>query len=192
MDGLQATDVLPTRHRFTVEDVLAMERAGLFHPEARTELIDGEVIDVAPTGYEHGAGLNSLACAVVMACGDRATAWIRSSVRLGPMDLVQPDFAVLRPRDDFYAGRHPEPADTFLMVEVSWSTLRYDRTTKLPLYARAGIPEYWIVDLHARKVLAHRNPSTDGYDPPTTHERGERLPLAAAPEIVVPLDIAFP
>ena len=189
MDGMQPSDALPTRHRFTVEDALAMEEAGLFHPEARIELIDGDVIDMAPVGPEHGAGVNSLNKALVIACDDQAIVWVQSTVRLGPADAPQPDFAVLRPRDDFYVSAHPGPGDIFVLIEVSNTTVRYDRTVKQKLYARAGIPEYWIVDLHARVVLAHRHPSADGYDPPTTHRRGERLALAAAPEIVVPLDI---
>ena len=169
-----------------------MERAGLFHPEARIELIDGELIDMAPNGEGHGTGLNSFARALFTACGDRATLWVQSTVRLGPMDLPQPDFAVLRPRNDFYVGRHPEPADMLLLIELSDASIRYDRNVKRPLYARAGVPEYWIVDLKKRVVEAYRNPSPNGYDPPTTHKRGDRLPLAAAPEIVVPLDIVFP
>ena len=184
-------DDLLVRHRFSFDDVLGMVEAGLLSEDDRVELIGGELIDMAPIGAGHDGVVSGLTRALVLACGDRGIVRVQSTLLLGPQDAPQPDFTVVRPRADFYTTRHPGAADTFLVVEVADSSLRYDRMVKLPLYARAGAPEYWIVDLRARLLDAYRNPSPDGYAAPTTHKPGERLPLAAAPEIVVPLDLVF-
>lgn len=106
--------------------------------------------------------------------------------------MPQPDFAVLRPRPDFYAaGDRPGPPDVLLLAEVADSSLRYDRTVKLPLYARTGIPEVWIVDLKRRVLHAHRRPTEGDYAEITTHHPGDRLALLAAADITVRLDLAF-
>ena len=193
MDAMHASDGLdlPTRHRFTLDDVIAMVRAGVIPEESRMELIDGELIDMMPIGPGHDGLVSGLTHALVRACGGNGIVRVQSTLRLGPQDAPQPDFLVVRPRADFYTTRHPGPADTLLVVEVAESSLRYDRTVKLPLYARAGVPEYWIVDLKNRVLSAYRSPSADGYAPPTTHKPGERLALHAAPGIVVPLDLVF-
>ena len=192
MDGVQAGDGEElVRHRFSFDDVLGMVEAGLLSEDSRVELIDGELIDMVPIGPGHDGLVSGLNRALVLACGGKGIVRVQSTLLLGPRDAPQPDFTVVRPRADFYTARHPGAADTFLVVEVAESSLRYDRTVKLPLYARAGVPEYWIVDLTGRVLNAYRDPSAGGYAEPTTHEPGERLALAAAPEILVPLDLVF-
>jgi hypothetical protein len=88
---------------------------------------------------------------------------VQNPLRLSDHSEPQPDFMLLKPRADFYRGRHPLPEDVLLLVEVSNSSLRYDREVKLPLYARHGIPEVWIVDVAARAVEVHRRPAGEGY-----------------------------
>ncbi len=118
--------------------------------------------------------------------------WPQNPVRLDRLNEPQPDLAVLRRRADFYAtGERPGPADVLLLVEVADSSLRFDRTVKLPLYARAGIAELWIVDMKQRVVDAYRQPGADGYGAHTTHQRGEQIVLAAAPDITVRLELMF-
>lgn len=183
--------VEPARHRLNVDDYYRMAEAGILQRDSRVELIDGEVIDMVPIGADHGATVNRLAKALILACGDRAIVAVQNPVRLDPGSEPQPDFAVLRSRADGYRTAHPTPPDVFLLIEVADSTLRYDRTVKLPLYAQAGIAEYWIVNLQDRVVEAHRSPAGDGYAEKKTHGPGDTVALAVMPEIVVSLAGAF-
>ncbi len=134
-------------------------------------------------------GLNE---ALVIACAGRAIVWPQNPIRLERLSEPQPDLAVLRRRADFYAiGERPGPTDVLLLVEVADSSLRFDRTVKLPIYARNGIVEVWIVDLHRGVVDAYRSPVGETYGEATTHQAGKRVALAAAPEIVVQLNLTF-
>ena len=184
--------VMPVRHKLDVDAYHRMAEAGVFGEDDRVELIDGDIIDMAPIGQGHEAIVSGLNEAFVIACAGRATVWPQNSIRLGRWSAPQPDLAVLRRRADFYAtGERPGPANVLLLVEVADSSPRFDREVKLPLYARAGIGEFWIVDLKRRVLDAHRGPVGDGYDETTTHRPGEQLALALAPEIVVKLDLVF-
>jgi Uma2 family endonuclease len=183
MDG---TDHLPARHKLTVDDYYRMAEAGILGEDDHVELIDGEIIDMAPIGQGHAATVNKLNRALVMAFGELAIVSVQNPVRLNQFNEPQPDFVVFRPRADFYAaGERPGPADTLLVIEVADSSLRYDRSVKLPLYARTGIPEVWIVDLRRRQVYVHRSPSSDGYMTLTTHGPDDVVALSQTPEISV-------
>lgn len=184
--------VLPARHKLDVDAYHRMAEAGIFGEGERIELIDGDLIDMAPIGQGHAAIVNGLTEALVVACAARAIVSPQNSVRIGRRSEPQPDLAVLRRRADFYAaGEPPGPADILLLVEVADSSLRFDRTVKLPLYARAGVAELWIVDLKRRVIDVYRTPTGDGYGEMATHQAGDRLALVLAPEIVVPLDLVF-
>jgi Uma2 family endonuclease len=151
------------RHRITVEEYYRMAEVGLLAPDARVELIEGEIIDMSPIVSRHGGTVLQLNRLVSRAAGDRALMRIRSPLRLSPASEPEPDIAVVKPRFDFYKSRHPGPDDTLLVVEVSDSTLRYDRQVKAPLDARHGIPEVWIVDLENEEVHFLRSPMDTGY-----------------------------
>ncbi len=182
----------PVRHKLDVHDFYRMAEAGIFGEDDRIELIDGDLIDMAPIGQCHEAAVNGLNEALVLACAGRAIVSPQNSLRLNRLNVPQPDFTILRRRADFYAtGDRPGPADVLLLVEVADSSLTFDRTVKLPLYARAGIAEYWIVDLKREVLEAYRRPVADGYAEATEHRAGARLALAHAPEIVVGLDLIF-
>jgi Uma2 family endonuclease len=184
--------VAPARHKLDVQDFYRMADAGVFGTDSRIELIDGDLIDMAPIGQGHEAAVGGLNEALVLACAGRAIVWPQNSLRLNRLNVPQPDFTVLRRRVDFYAGGdRPGPADVLLLVEVADSALTFDRTVKLPLYARAGIAEYWIVDLTRRVLEAYRRPVGDEYAEAAEHRAGEQLALAHAPEIVVGLDLIF-
>ena len=181
-------DLMLTRHRLNVDDYHRMAEAGILGEDDRVELIDGELIDMAPIGQGHAAAVNRLNRALVMAFGERAIVSVQNPVRLDRFSEPQPDFAVFRPRADFNAtGERPGPPDTLLVVEVADSSPRYDRTVKLPLYARTGIPEVWIIDLRRRVLEAHREPGPDGYAAMTTHGPEDTVTLAQAPGIAVEL-----
>lgn len=153
----------PRRHRLTVDEYYRMAEVGLLSPDARVELIDGEIIDMAPIGSRHASAVSLLTQRLIRAVGDSAIVWSQSPVRLDVRSEPQPDLALLRPRADHYAGGHPAPPDVLLIVEVSDTTLDYDRNVKAGLYARYGIPALWIVDLAHGRLHTCQRPADGGY-----------------------------
>jgi len=136
---------------------------GLLPPDARVELIEGGIVDMAPIGSRHAAAVSLLAERLIRALAGAALVFIQSPVRLGRLSEPQPDLAVLRPRADRYANRHPTAADVLLIIEVSDTTLRFDRDIKSALYARHGVPEVWVVDLNHSELQICRDPQEAGY-----------------------------
>ncbi|HEY5205601.1 MAG TPA: Uma2 family endonuclease, partial [Roseiarcus sp.] len=128
------------------------------------ELIDGEIIDMAAIGSPHAAVTNRLARLFTRAVRDEATlVSVQSPLRLDTYNEPQPDLMLLRPRADDYRASHPNAADVLLLVEVSETSLPYDRGIKLALYARFGVPEIWIVDLIGAAVEVYREPKDGDY-----------------------------
>jgi Uma2 family endonuclease len=121
------------------------------------------VIDMPPIGSPHAGTVDYLAEAFRLACGRQVIVGTQNPIRLSQQSEPQPDVALLRPRADFYRSAHPMPADVFLLVEVADSTLAYDAQVKLPLYARHGIPEVWLVDLPNQQLVAHSDPTPTGF-----------------------------
>ena len=180
------------RHKLSVDDYYRMADAGILGRDDRVELIDGELIEMSPIGPDHAATVDGLNYSLVVACGTTAIVSPQNPVRLDGFNEPQPDFAVFFPRIDKYRrGPRPSPAETLLVVEVADSSIRYDQTIKLKLYAKAGIAEYWIVDLHRRVLLAHRQPEGDAYTVIETFHAGDRVALSKAPGISVVLDRVF-
>ena len=155
--SLASTD-LPRRHRFSVSDYYLMGEAGILAPDSREELIHGEIFDRAPPSPLHSATVTRLNKIFQHASGDDASVSVLNPVRLSEFSEPQPDLALLKRRRDFYSEHHPGPTDVLLIIEVADSTLRFDRDTKVPLYAVHGIPEMWLVNLHARRLVRHRAP----------------------------------
>jgi Uma2 family endonuclease len=177
----------PRRHRITVDEYYRMAEVGLLAPDARVELIDGEIIDMAPIGTDHGSVMDKLNRLFVTAVGERAIVRIQGAIRLDRSSEPLPDLALLAPRADFYRRAQPSPADLLLVIEVSDSTLRYDRDVKVPLYARHGVPEVWIVDLPNGELRIYRSPADGRYlDENSTAEPGV-TPVAALPDIEIDL-----
>jgi len=184
--------IAPARHRLNVEDFYRMAEAGIFGEDDRIELIDGDLIDMAPIGQAHAGIVNALANALYKACEGKAIVSAQNPIRLDRASEPQPDLAVLRPRADFYAtGEPPGPDDVLLLVEVADTSLNFDRVVKLPLYARAGIAELWIFDIKRRVVDAFKGPSGNGYAETITYRAGETVGLACAPDIAVKLNLVF-
>ena len=154
----------PTRHRLDVDAYYRMAEAGILSDPHRVELIDGEIIDMAAIGSPHAAVTNRLARLFSRSLGDDAAlVSVQSPLRLDAHSEPQPDVVLLRPRADFYRSGHPGAADVLLLIEVSDSSLAYDRTTKLPLYAKFGVPEVWIVDLAGAAIEVYREPRDGAY-----------------------------
>ena len=182
-----AMDEWPRRHRITVEEYYRMAEVGLLAPDARVELIEGEIIDMPPIGSRHGASVDLLAQRLILALRERAIVRVQGPVRLDNFSEPQPDLAVLTPRDDFYRQGHPSPKDTLLMIEVSDTTLRYDRHRKLPLYARHGIPELWIVDTNAKQLNIFRGPSGSTYIEAVTLGAPSIVSITSLPDVAIDL-----
>jgi Uma2 family endonuclease len=177
----------PQRHRITVDEYYRMAEIGLLAPNAHVELIEGEIIDMAPIGPEHASVVDQLTRLLVRGVGESAIVRIQGSVRLSQVTEPEPDVAVLLPRADFYRHRHPSGAEIPLLVEVSDSSLRYDRDIKVPLYARYGVAEVWIVDLKNRRLLAYSGLSDGQYRATTSTQHPSVVALAALPELRVDL-----
>ncbi|MGH7267794.1 MAG: Uma2 family endonuclease [Candidatus Rokuibacteriota bacterium] len=176
------------RHRFTVDEYHALGRAGVLTEDDRVELIEGEIVDMTPIGLRHAAAVNVLTRWLVAGCGVRAIVQIQGPLRLGPHSELQPDGVLLQPRDDFYRTAPPAVEDVLLLVEVADTSLPYDRTVKLPLYARVGLREVWLVDLVRDQVEVSRDPGPDGYRTIAAHTRGERLVPLAFPDLSFSVD----
>jgi Uma2 family endonuclease len=169
-----------TRRRFTVHDYHRMAEVGILHEDERVELIEGDIVEMTPIGSRHAMCVIRLTRLLVPLVGDRALVSPQNPVRLSERLEPQPDMTVIRARD--YEGSLPGPEDVLLLIEVSDTTLSYDRNVKLPLYARAVIPEVWIVDLAGEVIERHTNPSGDSYRHVERARRGEEIRSAALPE----------
>ena len=185
-DG-RATDSLPTRRRFTVDEYYRMAQAGILHEDDRVELLEGEIVQMAPIGSGHAGRVLRLATWFSARLAGRALVNVQNPVRLSSGSEPEPDIALLRPRPDFYTTAHPRPEDVLLIVEVAETSLTYDRDVKVPLYAAAGIPEVWIVALAAERVLVYRSPHAGRYQHAVTVERGSTLAPAAFPDLALPV-----
>ena len=181
----------PRRHRLTVADYYRMGEIGILAPDARVELIDGEIVDMAPLGHPHAGTVDQLALALISAVNERAHVRVQNPLRLDDHSEPQPDVSVLRRRSDFYKSGHPRPADALLVVEVSDTSLRYDRDDKIPLYARHGIPEVWLVDLKAKRLVRYRNPQHSAYALIDEPDLGSPLEIAALPATRLDLSTLF-
>jgi Uma2 family endonuclease len=148
------------RHRFTVEEYHLMGETGLLSEDERVELIDGEIVNMAAIGWRHAKCVNDLNMLLARFSQDRSVVSVQNPLTISEYGEPQPDLVFLRNQP---VGRLPEPEDVLLVVEVSDTTLSYDRNIKLPRYAAAGIPEVWIVDLEGSRVEAYSQPSAEGY-----------------------------
>ena len=180
--------VTVVRKRFTADEYVRMAQVGILSEHDRVELMDGEILVMSPVGSRHGACVGSAVRALVRAAGDDAIVLPQSSVRLDRYYQPQPDLALLRPRDDFYASKHAGPGDILLVVEISDSSLAYDRDVKAGIYAVAAIPEYWIADLKANAVWRYSSPEDGVYRQVETHHRGQSIAPLQLPGCVDPVD----
>jgi Uma2 family endonuclease len=150
-------------HKFDFEQYQQMGKAGIFHPEARLELINGEIVTMSPIGLKHTVTINRLTRFLVQNIGEQGIVSIQNSFRIPNYSEPEPDILILKPRDDFYAGKFPLPEDILLLIEVADSSLRYDQTTKMSLYAEQNIPEYWIANLERDILEIYRQPQNKSY-----------------------------
>ncbi|HEX8755795.1 MAG TPA: Uma2 family endonuclease [Steroidobacteraceae bacterium] len=180
---------LVRRHRLTVHEYYRMAEVGLLAPDARVELIEGEIIDMPPSGPPHASVLNRLSEKLILALSGTATVRQQSPMHLDDFSEPEPDIAVVK--QGHYGVAHPRPADVLLAIEVSLSSLSFDRNRKLPLYARAGIPEYWIVDVVKPVLHVLHTPQNGRYLHEASIPRPGLLTLSALADSQVDLTGLF-
>ena len=178
--------------KFSVEEYYRMAEVGILHPDERVELIDGEVIVMAPIGSLHNSGSDRFAYYFGQRNRGRFIIRSQGSVRISAGSEPQPDVALLRFRDDFYAHVQPGPDDILLVIEISNTSLAYDRNVKVNLYAQANIPETWIANLSDDCIETFTAPGPDGYATHTIYRRGDRIAPSTLPGVEFAVDDLLP
>ena len=176
----------PTLHRFSAEEYHRLGELGILSPGARVELIDGAIHDMSsPIGPLHSGVVIRL---IRLFNRQPKKRWLISSqtpVGLDNYSEPQPDLVLLKPAPDDYVSHHPTPDDVFLLIEVSDGTLDFDRGKKLQIYARAGIPEFWVINLQGSTIEVYREPHFTGYERKTILRSGDTACPAAFPDVAV-------
>ncbi|MER2529401.1 MAG: Uma2 family endonuclease [Candidatus Competibacter denitrificans] len=179
------------RHRWTVGEFHRMAEVGLLNEDSRVELIDGEIVEMAPIGSEHAGHNNHLLSLLAYRLYGKAVVAGQNPVVLGGYEEPQPDIALLRWREDYYRTSHPRAEDVLLIIEISDSTLHYDRDVKIPLYARNGIPEVWLLDIQNRQLDIYREPINGQYQQRDSRRTGQIAPILC-PDAIIDLAELFP
>ena len=178
----------PPRRKLTVDEYQRMGESGIFHEDERVELLDGELYEMTPLGDDHIGGVISLDFPLNQRLAGRALVSVQNPIRLSKFSEPEPDVVVLRFRPDFYRSGKARPEDIFLLIEVAESSLDYDRTTKLPRYAAAGVREVWIANLVDEQLEGYRDPAGDRYATSSIHRRGDTLAPLAFPDLVLSVE----
>ena len=185
---MQTEERVAVRRRFTVEEYHKMGEAGIFGEGDRVELVDGEVIEMNPIGWRHARCVDRLTMRLARAAGDRYIVGVQRPISLTEHGEPQPDLVIY---EESPPGRQPGPGEVLVLIEVSDSTLSYDKDVKLPRYARAGIPEVWIVDLQGGAVERYNDPREDGYRRTERARRNEELVSETLPGLSIPVNDAL-
>jgi Uma2 family endonuclease len=176
------------RRRFTADEYEAMGRAGILRNTDRVELIEGEILEMAPIGPLHAAAVDRAADALTARVRPHAIVRVQSPIRLAEFSEPQPDVVLLRRRDDFYRAAHPQPPDILLVIEIAVSSLYYDRDVKASLYAAHGIVEYWLVDVEQGLLICYRSPEGGIYRSVVVRAHGESIAPQTLPGCEVSVD----
>jgi Uma2 family endonuclease len=168
-----------TRHRFSVDDYDRMIEAGVLGEDDRVELIEGEIAEMSPIGDKHVGCVRRSIRVFTTQLGLRAVVDVQNPARVNDRSKPQPDLLLLRPIPQMLTDVTPRAEDVLLLVEVSDSSLDFDRQIKMPLYARSNIAEVWLVNIPHGVIEVYRDPTPDGYRTVLIARRGEKIsPLA--------------
>jgi Uma2 family endonuclease len=189
MTAVNEIDKIPNpplmRKKFRTDEVYKMIEVGILPEESGWELINGEIIHRMTIGSKHAAIVKRLNRLLTMFLGQNAIVSVQDPIRIDVLNEPEPDICVLRPRDDFYADEHPEPNDVMLAIEVSDSTLEFDRDVKKEIYAEAGIVEFWIINIKENVIEAFSEPENRTYFQMQIYSRGETIKTKNTPEILL-------
>lgn len=180
--GENQTLTVATRRLFSVAEFHSMAEAGIFRQDDRLELLEGDIIAMSPVGVRHLGCVNRLTRLFSLNVGEKAIVSVQNPVRLGYQSEPVLDIALLKYREDCYAKQIPTPSDVLLLIEVSDSTLTFDRNVKRPLYAQAGILEYWLINLIDNQVELFRQPQEGAYQESLVVRGDEGVTAVAFPD----------
>jgi Uma2 family endonuclease len=184
--------MVPTKVKlWTVDDYHRMVETGILTEGDRVELLEGQIIEMNPQLPPHAATTQRTFRYLDRLLESVAYIRMQLPVTLKPKSEPEPDIAVVRIDPNEYGDRHPAPDEIFLIIEVADSTLLGDRQQKAPIYAKAGIPDYWILDVNTRQVYVFREPTQDGYQQETILTTNTMLAPVAFPNIAIPLNQLF-
>ena len=173
------------RRHFSVSEYNRMAETGILSEDDRVELIGGEIVEMSPIGSRHAACVRRLDALLNRELKGAAQVSAQNPVLLDDYSQPQPDVALLRPRSDYYSEEHPTARDVLLVVEVADTSVEYDRQVKAPLYARAGVAEMWLVNLHEDAVEVYTRPEGGTYRESRQFTRGDSISLTTIPGLAV-------
>ena len=178
--------------KFTVAEYYRMGEAGIFHPEERVELIEGAIVVMAPIGIRHSGSVIRYIQVFSRLAGDRFVLQIQNPIHLDDNSEPQPDVILLRPRSDNYFDSHPGPADVLLVIEVSDTSLNYDRGVKAHLYGRHNIPETLVLNLPGDCIEGFTKPGPEGYAQHNIYRRGDKISPVSLPDLELVVEDLLP
>lgn len=181
-DLITPTQPQPRRLRFSVDDYYKMTEMGMIDDYEKAEIIDGELVPKMTTVDKHAGTVNVLNRLLITNLQPSFLVSTQNPLRLGSFDEPEPDF-VVADLSKYDGKRHPTPSETILVIEVSDTSLKQDRDVKLPLYADAGIPEVWIVNLQHNVIEIHQNPTLGIYQQVRIFKSGDRVESTALPQL---------
>jgi len=173
---------------FSVDEYYRMAEAGILREDDRVELIEGEIVQTSPIGSRHASCVGRLTEIFGRLAAGKAIVWVQNPVLIDEYSEPLPDVTLLKRREDFYAKGHPKASDVLLLIEVADTSVEYDRSIKLPLYARAGIAEVWLVNLPQETIEIYRQPLDKTYREFRLAKRGESLEAEAISGLVLEAD----
>ena len=176
------------KHFFTVDEYYLMAQSGVFAQDDRIELIEGEVIEMSPIGKHHSGCVNRLNKLLNRDIGELVVVSVQNPISIDHFSEPQPDVALLKPRADFYSNSHPTPTDVLLAIEVAETSVDYDRGVKMALYARAGIPEAWLIVLARDLIEVHSQPKNGKYQKIQRLKRGKTIVSSSVAGLSVKVD----
>ncbi len=171
-----STIIQPHPYHWSVQEFHQLAEKGIFNEDDRIELIAGALIEMAPIGSDHSGHVKQLNRLFNQELGGKVIVSVQDPINLDDDSEPQPDLTLLRWRDDFYKSANPSAADVLLIIEVSDSTIEFDRNTKVPLYASHHIPEVWIINLNKQQVETYRKLRDGKYSEITHHHEGKIVP----------------
>ena len=189
----EIAEMLAAKKRgFSADDYQLLGREGILTEDDRIELIDGEIVLMSPIGNRHTSCVDRLTHTFVNAVIGRAIVRVQGSIRLGDDSEPQPDIALLRPRDDFYADAYSAAEDILLVVEVADSSLTRDRQKTRETYAKHRLPEVWIANLRDDCVERYHNLRQDNYGNMERFMRGDTISPEMLPDVRLRVDDILP
>jgi Uma2 family endonuclease len=190
MDDVYDKDILSRyqvpRYRLTVHDYHRLGEAGVLGEDDRVELLEGQLVEMSAIGPRHALAVDALTELLVIGAAGHAAVRVQNPIVLDDLSEPQPDFTLVHRPWEGYPNAHPRPPDVYLLIEVADSSLDFDLGAKLELYARAGIREFWVVDLTSNQVLVHRNPSEGKYNSISRVDMSGTLQVEALPDVTIP------